>query len=853
MKRQKANDLKSLHASLLVTLALNGINPNILRGPKLWHRGAGRGQTMPMVATVAFLLVVVGVGIFFLIQFFGGSKEIQNAVDGGTLQVAKRALWAPRVQLTHSNPTTGLDEVIEFSGVAKKVKEIELTNFPGSVPPDDGNFYIDLQGINGVWGLALLEALNVQRMQQQGLATPTAVTHARQIQQTAADISKRLAQALINDSDQTQAEPGVTNPLHKKFHQLANVNTVRMMNWQTGEAIREDDYHNSYTYRGKDSNIQYDTEQTTIGLLALNNISTQPLNGKFLRGYIPCSVPLTGGPALNFMFVPLDHEKKPHLISETRYGPDKVCSNIASPITTANPPEIPPNAFHFSALAKVEKATKDMELRAFAASQDMTSGLVLQNVRGFIRIENMPGVSESGGAGNLHVIEASNRQIVSEYSRNMNQGLSSQEANTVMGRSLFNPVENRWGDNSYAMEGNGIMSIACFALGILGINIAAAGICTIICLLSMAFMACFKPCYWAMCAIQIICVFALNCEVPSYDVGSFMNPFNPGFKPMYGYLPAMSSPGAGITHYGGPNPSDVCRVTPENEGKHKCFYDWLGGDYSIDTTGLMFSFVTAPCSLCFWTDHGEGSWRPTLNFTADQYESGMKDRNPEDARRVSLLNGGQNGPFTTDGTLRTLLFNRTSDPNVKFVYDLLFQRMREMSPQSPASEIEAILSSTKHIPMGAMAYIFLDDSNRFQLAVQPSNSPGDPLPSWLTPIKLEVPDGIDRSFEYREQATNKDRNYRLVDPNADWGGELNAAVAAKYPTRISSFDKYHFLPSSGFHGLLGVLKLGSRVEKLCARQGVVSAGASTWSQPQDCFCFSPMGSRENNGNCGSSL
>lgn len=812
---------------------------------------------MPMVATVAFLLITLGVGIFFLIQFFGGSKEVQNAVDGGTLQVAKRALWAPRVQLTHSNPVTGLDEIIEFSGVAKKVKEIELANFSGSVPPDDGNFYIDLQGINGVWGLALLEALNVQKMQQNGLATPLAVTHARQLQQTAADISKRLAQGLTSDTDATQAEPGVNNPLHKKFHQLANVNTVRMLNWQTGEAIREDDYHNSYTYRLKDSNIQYNVDQTTISLLALNNINTQPLNGKFLRGYAPCTVPLSGQP-LDFMFVPLDHDKKPHLLSETRYGPDKDCRTIQSPLTQAVPPEIPPNAFHFSALAKVEKATKDMELRAFAVSQDMTPGLILQNARGFIRIENQPGV---GSSNSLHVLELANQQVVDGY--RANQGLLPDEAGVVLGNSLFNPVQNDYSRNNYASSAGAIMTIACIAAAILGIHIP--------CLWCFFLLIGAMICYIGCCLMALITIFAIQCDVPTFFTGSFMNPLNPGFKPVYSYFPGLSSPGTAIAPYG-VSSGGLCNVTPENAGhpEHKIFWDWLEGDYSADVGALVLSFLFAPPAICGWADllHGGGiSAHPHLQFDADNYESGMKDRIQPGGRTFSLLNR-QVAPanFTSVGSLRTLLFNRIatdSSGNVKRVYDILYQRIQEINPPAPnatpqelaahASAIQQILSSPKPIPLGAHAFIYLDDNNVLQLSVP---STGDQLPSWLQTVRNEQPDGSDyhgnipTQFEYRDQ-DEKNRCYRVANPSQDFNPApaVFAPTSDNYPTRVCSYDLYHFFPSSGYHGLFGVLKLGSKIERKCMRQGTINSASPPWSQPDDCFCPTrPNGSKQQ-GNC----
>lgn len=332
-----------------------------------------------MVAVVSLVIVVLGLGIFFYLQILGGSKEVQNAVDAGTLQVAKKALFAPRVELTHSNPVTGLDEITAFGGIAQKVRQIEAANFPTIVPADDGKVYIDLLGINQICGLSLLSALNVRQMQIFGAAAPESFTHAQQLQQTAADISKRLSANIMSDNDPTHTMPGVNNPLDTTFRQLANVNSVRMLE-QTGH-ISQDEYANSFTYRGKDSNVQFNADQLNDGLLALNSVvagqpflGTSTATGTFIKGYVPVTVPLSGHPTLDFMFIPLDSQKKPHLISQSQFNQDADPSSIGSPLT-AQPPSIPPDAFHFAGLANVPKAGSELKLNAFSASKDMTGGL----------------------------------------------------------------------------------------------------------------------------------------------------------------------------------------------------------------------------------------------------------------------------------------------------------------------------------------------------------------------------------------------------------------------------------------------------------------------------------------------
>lgn len=854
MKQGFGNRLKAFRASLAVCCALSGINPEIVVG----FRKNRRGQTLPMVAVVSFVIVTIGLFIFFYLQILGGSKEVQNAVDAGTLQVSKKAMFAPRVQLTHSNAVSGLDEITEFGGVARNVKQLELDNFPTIVPSDDGQFYIDLLGINGVWGLALMEALNVQRMQMVGLATPAAIDHAKRIQQTASDISARLSQEITSDDDPTQADPGISKPLDTTFRKLANNNTVRMLE-QTGN-VRADDYANSFTYRGQDSNIQLNIDQQRISILDLNAVTsgkpylgTTTPNGVFVKGYMPVTVPINGTP-LDFMFVPLQVKKKPHLISQGQFNKDADPRTIdaSSSINNATPPAIPPNAFHYSGLALIQKSGEDMSLKAFAASRDMTGGLVLQNTRGFIRIENKPGV----GSSNLHVIDEANREVIAAFLQGGGPGGGT--AHDVWIKSLFNPVETLYTDTMYSDDAVMAAGIACAVMCMLT---GAAGTYgpDIPCLLAM--FACFPLppmiCCLMCCATWAMISFSVTTPVYCGSGAPLSTE-----KPLYGFLPAVSQRGTG-TVFNTCGDGQLARITPINESFHKIFYDWLDGDTNSELWLWIATYVLHGI-IPLNAGHSGSVGSPHLNFPVADMESGMRDRippfpfnNPLSSFNISLLNGSSPANFTGDGTMFSLIGSRIADPNAKRVYDLLYQRVREISPLAPPAEVQGVIAdSVKKIPMGKQAFIYYDDATRH---LQLSVTPGDTLPAWLQQVRDETPDGVDAStvmqadFEYPLNHPNIDYCYRLVDPNA-WGDPiLFPQVAKNYPTRACNYDVYHFTPSSGYHGLLGVLQLGSKLEKKCLVHGNLNASAASWNQPQDCFCFPEMNSRINNGNCGSTM
>ncbi len=50
------------------------------------------GATLGLVAVCVLVLIILGVGFFFFIKIFGGGREVANATDAGTLNVAKTAI-----------------------------------------------------------------------------------------------------------------------------------------------------------------------------------------------------------------------------------------------------------------------------------------------------------------------------------------------------------------------------------------------------------------------------------------------------------------------------------------------------------------------------------------------------------------------------------------------------------------------------------------------------------------------------------------------------------------------------------------------------------------------------------------
>ena len=51
-----------------------------------------KGATLGLVAVSLLVIIVIGVGCYFLIKLCGGGREVGNSTDAGTLNVAKYAL-----------------------------------------------------------------------------------------------------------------------------------------------------------------------------------------------------------------------------------------------------------------------------------------------------------------------------------------------------------------------------------------------------------------------------------------------------------------------------------------------------------------------------------------------------------------------------------------------------------------------------------------------------------------------------------------------------------------------------------------------------------------------------------------
>jgi len=113
-----------------------------------------KGATLGLVAVCVMVIIVVGVGVYFLVKILGGGREIANATDAGALHVAKTAMLvsakAPPVFREFEYPAVGDGiTLLTYNRCVAKVMIIAMNaqQIGGSAP---GNVGALISALNGV-------------------------------------------------------------------------------------------------------------------------------------------------------------------------------------------------------------------------------------------------------------------------------------------------------------------------------------------------------------------------------------------------------------------------------------------------------------------------------------------------------------------------------------------------------------------------------------------------------------------------------------------------------------------------------------------------------------------------------
>lgn len=309
-----------------------------------------RGATLGLVAACVFLVIIVGVGFFFLSKIIGGGREVANATDAGALNVAKHAVRRGAVALAKYGLTDEFGELTE---------------------PKNSN--VDLVTYNRLVAQALIVGKNAE-VEGTPLAKGNANFLAGQVKQVGLELKTNLEAAGTMDAD---------------FTDMASRNNTKMWN---GSPVNLDGPITA-GYMKKDSSTNVYFDPATLSALGWGTLpapmQNSPLNQKsksgqvYLAGYK--DIVLLGNP--NFiMGVPVLPQTKPHLVDHGQFT------------ATAFDANTPPNSFRTNGRALEAKSGNIGGTVACAIVGTIDKDFQAVIPRGYLRVMNGNDATVNNGA-----------------------------------------------------------------------------------------------------------------------------------------------------------------------------------------------------------------------------------------------------------------------------------------------------------------------------------------------------------------------------------------------------------------------------------------------------------------------
>lgn len=376
-----------------------------------------KGGALVVVLISALVLVILGVGFIFFSKIFGGGREMQNAVDSGSLNAAKTALLRPG-----TDANTGDRNETQFLGFENQ----------GNNAPD-----FSLGNINRVWGQALLVSLNYKAMQAEGSAGSTANRHATDTVAAAKAINNRIADALKPSGNLPP------NDLKMAFLNTSNSNTLKMVSANANDQVEISSgaqvgfqnkngegniYISSLDPNGKLLKDIVDADDisklsTTINAITAGSTAYggqavirpdgqrfSESGGRVVNGYQDISI----DDDKKIYFVPLRPEAKPHMLAGTEF-------NASQPTLSATDKPVS-NSFLTKGKMKEDKSAQMLDFAAIALAEPVDPAISLSIPRGYIKVKNWKGFSTVGTSLQPHT---NNAQVADN--QNGNRGMHAAE------------------------------------------------------------------------------------------------------------------------------------------------------------------------------------------------------------------------------------------------------------------------------------------------------------------------------------------------------------------------------------------------------------------------------------------
>lgn len=329
------------------------------------------GSLLILIGAFFLIAVIVGIIIAWMVILFGGFRESQNAVDAGSLSLAKQVSVNPVVQLR----TDGAESV--FVQVAEKRNQ---------------GWVVNLNNINRLAAQLLLIDANCSAMEHEKTSGQAILAITRPLHNALESIQGRLAEQLAARAN-----------VIPYYENIANQNSVRMLQSASNNDIRvyQTDYRVAYVDRGGPANVHVQDNQIPQSFMQkwqeqrsnwAVSVSGDAEPRYYLRGYTNDISPLNNK---DIFFVTLKESGsnslqeirtcQPHLISQTTIQQNKDTGTMHWAIPV-------PNAFGIT----MNTGTKYVDPLSSTPSSSVvislrpTEGYYAQIPHGFIRIRNLP-------------------------------------------------------------------------------------------------------------------------------------------------------------------------------------------------------------------------------------------------------------------------------------------------------------------------------------------------------------------------------------------------------------------------------------------------------------------------------
>lgn len=337
-----------------------------------------------------FVLLIIGITMFFIVRLLGGNCELQSATDSGALNVAKKAVL---------NPYTTLSNTALLADPQNQ-QATEQSNFLLLCDKQNNQNVVNLKVYNRFVGQVLLVSLNAQSD-----GSPQAIAHAvtltKQLE-LPGGIGDRLSKQLGQNNIQT---------IDNFFNSLGLSNSIRMLNKSAPShpgifSVNNNNYRLSYMgQRPQDAAATNLLAPSSEQLPSVPNYAALPSgstirktfknkNTDYIRGYVPLNV--LGRAAPSILGVPVQPQEQPHLVSAKDFS------------AQINPPQgdlVPPNSFQTSAQASEDVTFRHPVTNSCAIVGVLGTQYAPAIPGGYLVIHNPQGNDNPGGTmGNFDTV-----------------------------------------------------------------------------------------------------------------------------------------------------------------------------------------------------------------------------------------------------------------------------------------------------------------------------------------------------------------------------------------------------------------------------------------------------------------